>query len=59
MRKSILSPTFVSIDTPKARLVFLYIDLKIRNNLTSSWRKGGQQTAFNYTSPNSVKLGLS
>ena len=50
MRKSIPSLTFVSMDRSKVRLVFLYIDLNIRNNLTSSWKKSGQQTALNYTS---------
>ena len=29
---------------------FLYVDLKIGNNLTLSWKKSGQQTAFKYTS---------
>ena len=43
MRKSIPSPTFLSIHMPKPRLSF---PLNIRNNLASSWKKSGQQTAF-------------
>ena len=45
MKKSIPFSTFVSISMSKARLFFLYIDLKIRNNLTSNWKKNGQQSA--------------
>ena len=43
MRKSIPSSTFLSIYMPKPRLSF---PLNIRNNLASSWKKSGQQTAF-------------
>ena len=43
MRKSIPSPTSLSIDMPKPRLSF---PLNIRNNLASSWKKSGQQAAF-------------
>ena len=49
MRKGIRFPTFVSIDMPKAWLAFS-LHLNICNHLTSSWKKSGQQTAFNHTS---------
>ena len=50
MRKSNPSFTFASMDTSKLGYLFLYIDLTIGDNLTSSWKKSGQQTAFNHTS---------
>ena len=54
MRKSILFPHLFQLTHLKLGF-FLYIDQKIRNNLTSNWKKSGQQTAFNHASGRPVR----
>ena len=49
-RRAYLLPHLFQFTRRKLGWFFLYIDLKIRYKITSSWNKSSQQTAFNHTS---------
>ena len=45
-----LVPHLYQVTRQNLSQFFLHIDLKIRNNLISSWKESGQQTAINHKS---------